>query len=352
MRVAFRVDSSFEIGSGHHMRCLALAGLLKSEGVECIFIGRPLLGNLLHHLGGLYKYEYLPLRDNCSDQIPNVISDAVDTGNVLSQLVVDWLIVDHYGLDFRWEQLIRVKVAKLMVIDDLANRPHVCDLLLDQNVQRKKTDYKKLVPQDTIVLAGPEFALLRSEFQKFRDVSLNRRFNPDLKKILISMGGIDKNNVVKDMLFAVNECNLPSSIFVTIVLGIKAPWEAEVRQLSSKLRFKTKIFANVQNMAELMTDSDLVIGAFGISALERCCLGLPSINMVLAENQKPGALALSAAGAALVIESPSCLKDVLNSKLESDSMATFLCNMTKSAMNIADGLGGGRVVKHLLYGNE
>src|SRR5690606_19758298 len=218
--------------------------------------------------------------------------DARETQVALNQWKPDWLAVDHYALDQEWERALASTVSKIMVIDDLANRTHQCALLLDQNLGRCMSDYDNLLPRNCKRLIGPDFTLLRPEFARLRERSLKRRQHPEVKRILISLGGVDRTNVTGQILDRFAESELPECIELDIVMGAASPHLAEVRQQASQLLFKTTVSASVADMAERMMLADLSIGAVGSTSWERCCLGLPAILMVLAENQKSAAEAL------------------------------------------------------------
>jgi UDP-2,4-diacetamido-2,4,6-trideoxy-beta-L-altropyranose hydrolase len=204
----------------------------------------------------------------------------------LKSIQLDWLIVDHYAIDEEWQKILSVYCKKLMVIDDLADRKHQCDILLDQTFGRKEQDYQNLVPNHCELLLGSQYILLRPEFAKWRQYSLSRRRKPEFRKLLIAMGGVDANNVTGQVLEALINCNLPVGIDVTIVLGDTAPHLKSVEQQVKIMPYKTQLKSNINNMAEIMANSDLAIGATGSTTWERCCLGLPTIQMVLANNQK------------------------------------------------------------------
>jgi UDP-2,4-diacetamido-2,4,6-trideoxy-beta-L-altropyranose hydrolase len=312
MRIAFRADASLQIGTGHVMRCLTLADALRERGSQSTFICRPHAGHLL----GLIKQRgheaiALPPADEAfiapADPFhakwlgTDWASDATQTSQALGEQVVDWLVVDHYALDRRWEQAQRPHTRRIMAIDDLADRPHDCDLLLDQNLGRQTQDYCGLLSRQTQTLIGPAYALLRPEFAQWREYSLQRRANPQIKNLLITMGGVDPDNATGQVLDALTHCELPSELRITVVMGPQAPWLAQVQTQAATMPRPTQVLAGVNNMAQLMAESDLCIGAAGSTSWERCCLGLPAIQLVLADNQKEAALALTEMSAALSI---------------------------------------------------
>lgn len=315
MRVAFRVDSSLDIGAGHVMRCLTLAGALRNEGVVCQFLSRTLPGHLIETIRG-HGFPVEVLSDSTAPQEATLpdgpgpanaawlgthwAHDARQSCAVLEASPVDWLIVDHYALDARWESELRKYCRRLMVIDDLADRGHDCDLLLDQNLGRAAADYAGLAPEGCDILAGPRYALLRPEFAALRSYSLARRAaRSRANRILVSMGGVDSSNATGRVLEALEKYDLLKEITIEVVMGPTAPWLAEVRAHAARSRHAIHVHRNVDNMARLMADADVAIGAAGTTSWERCCLGLPTIVLALAENQKPVAQAVTAHGAAI-----------------------------------------------------
>jgi len=196
-----------------------------------------------------------------------------------------------------------------MVIDDLADRPHDCDLLLDQSLGREAADYAGLLPPAATPLIGPGYALLRPEFARLRAASLARRERPVLRKLLVTMGGVDKDNATGRVLDALASCTLPDAVEITVVMGPQAPWLSEVRAQAAAMPVPTKVLVGVRDMAALMAESDLAIGGGGMTSIERCVLGLPTIIVIQAENQIRQAKDLERAGAAVIYDrhSPSGL---------------------------------------------
>jgi UDP-2,4-diacetamido-2,4,6-trideoxy-beta-L-altropyranose hydrolase len=346
MQVVFRADASTDIGTGHVMRCLTLARALAERGTRCDFICRAHAGHLIDFVREQgFVVHVLPLVAS-----PNALADgtahapwlgasqaqdAQACEPVLSALQPDWLVVDHYALDARWEQTLVHAYGHLMVIDDLADRPHVAAVLLDQTLGRDPADYQAHVPSDCTLLCGSPYALLRPEFAALRSVSLQRRSPPTLRQLLINMGGVDKDNATGRVLQALAGCALPTDCRVVVVMGPHAPHTARVQAQAPTLPWPTQVLGGVSHMAQLMADSDLAIGAAGATAWERCCLGLPSLMLVLADNQRGLAQALAKAGAAQVIE-PADLP-----RMDWSALLT----MDRKAAALVDGEGVGRVVR-------
>lgn len=359
--VIFRADASIHIGTGHVMRCLTLAESLKAQGVTSHFICREHPGHLIDFIRGKGHVTHpLPLspRVNSQPESPALahaewlgatqIEDAELCAKILQPLHPDWLVVDHYALDSRWESALKPHADQLMVIDDLADRAHDCDLLLDQTFGRDTADYKPRVPTQCDLLCGAQFSLLRPEFAVARAESLRGRTGRHLKHLLISMGGVDKDNVTTKVLNALQSIPPPPDGKVQVVMGSTAPWLAEVKKQALNMRWPTEVIVNTDNMARLMTDCDLAIGAAGATSWERCCLGLPCIMLVLAENQQTIARGLAAAGAVRVLDKGGSIEEQLPRLLqELMDCPERLAAMSQRAADIVDGSGSLEVIRHM-----
>lgn len=368
MKVVFRADASLQIGTGHVMRCLTLADALSARGAECRFICREQPGNLIEFIRSKgYPVHGLPLSEplgasllavneaGSGPELPHTAwlgttqeQDAAECAVILGELNTDWLVVDHYALDARWEAALKRHYCKLMVIDDLADRPHQGDLLLDQTFGRNPEDYAFRVPGDCTLLCGSQYALLRPEFAALRPYSLQRRNDSSLEHLLITMGGVDKDNATGQVLCALQSTELPGNCRITVVMGASSPWLAEVRQQAAQMPWPTVVNVGVSNMAQLMADSDLAIGAAGATSWERCCLGLPTAMVVLAENQQKVAQGLEQAGAVLVLKNPQQILECLPALVASlVSSPVRRATMRGAAAHITDGSGVATVIHHL-----
>ena len=356
MHVAFRVDASLQMGTGHVMRCLTLADVLRERGASCTFVSRPHPGHLLALVVRRgHQALVLPALQEGAEFKRNGTAhehwlgtdwatDAKDTQQTLSAHMggqpVDWLVVDHYALDARWEEALRPQAHRIMAIDDLADRPHACDLLLDQNLGRSKQDYDGLLKGKTTTLVGPHYALLRPEFAALRAHSLARRqSNPQLRRLLITMGGVDKDNATGQVLAAVQNSNLlPTGVLVTVVMGPHAPWLAQVQAQATQMPWPNEVLVGVENMAQLMAESDLAIGAAGSTSWERCCLGVPTIQVALAQNQIAIAQGLSRVGAALMLPGQA-IAQTLPGLIGTFASADQLYAVSLAASGVTDGQG-------------
>jgi UDP-2,4-diacetamido-2,4,6-trideoxy-beta-L-altropyranose hydrolase len=360
MRFAFRTDASLQIGTGHVMRCLTLADALKARGARCHFITRCHPGHLMSAIRKR-GHEVTSLPASTSGFLPQPQlpphaawlgedwqTDAEQTLAALVTLRPEWLIVDHYALDAQWEAELRPHCSKLMVIDDLADRPHECDLLLDQTYGRAPADYTPWVPAECTLLCGSQYALLRPEFAALREYSLRRRELPQLKHLLITMGGVDKDNATGMVLDAINGSALPHDCHITVVMGAMAPWLDDVRQQAAALSWSTDVKVDVSDMAQLLADSDLAIGAAGTTSWERCCLGVPTVMVVLAANQLGLARSLENSGAAWVLHEAADISDHLPKLLKRISDASARRGeVSRAAFAITDGQGVNAVVDRM-----
>lgn len=357
MNVVFRADASIEIGTGHVMRCLTLADSLHQRGVVCCFVCKEHPGNLIEVISGRgFTVHAIPVigAKGYEDDEPALDhqrwlggdwrSDAAMTIESIGSMEIDWLVVDHYSLDARWEKHLRSYCNAVLVIDDLADRAHDCNVLLDQNYGRRPADYAGRVSDDCKILVGPRFALLRPDFSELRGKSLERRKNPQLRRLLISLGGVDKDNATGAVLDTIRSCSLSNDVRLTVVLGSHSPYLEQVRAIALEMPWATDLLIDVREMAALMADCDLAIGAAGISAWERCCLGLPSLIVLLAENQKPGALALEMSGAAIILGDISMIASELPRALQSLGSSACLVEISAAAKALCDGRGASRVV--------
>ena len=352
MKILFRTDASIQIGSGHVMRCLTFADQLKREGHECVFICRAHdghLGNLIGKRGHelkLLSFDGVGNNvDSLSEHNPHSnwlgVSPSFDfkqCQEILFSESVDWLVIDHYALDVIWEESARQFVKKIIVIDDLADRKHNCDVLIDQTFGREDADYRDYVPAFTTILCGSEYSLLRPEFAQWRRYSLARRRDFPLNNILVNLGGVDKDNVTCAVLSALGSSAIPPSCKVTIVMGKTAPWTALVRKVAESMSFSCEVKVDVNNMGQIMSDADLAIGAAGSTSWERCAVGLPSIQIVIAKNQRLIAQLLADEGASKILNSIEKLPELINSANE------WMPSVSYKARHVTDGRGLERVL--------
>ncbi len=351
MKLLIRADASSEKGSGHVMRCLALAEQLRSNASDIHFVCRHLQGNLQKSIeqagfrcsllavddaNGLQQSKTNAIVDPLLDQARDARLTTAATDSV------DWLIVDNYEIDSCWEQAMRPVCRRILVIDDLVNRAHDCDILLDQTFGRKAEQYRPHVANDCVVLTGTDYALLRPEFAAQRSAALARRAELHaVHTVLVSMGGSDPENKTCEVVSTLAESTFADRLDVTVATG------AQYAHSSASLFAQADSFAgfsfekNVSNMAVLMTAADIAIGASGTTSWERCCLGLPALIYVYADNQRDVAQSLQAAGATLRWRS---LSELLQNLQEMMQNAPLYQSAVTAAFDICDGQGVDRVV--------
>ena len=355
-----RADASVQIGTGHVMRCLALADELRGGGAVVVFVCREFDGNLCAYIEEKgYVVHRLPVSNEQEHNIKSGLkhaawlgadwqTDARQVEEIIKDLGIspDWLVVDHYALDERWEGFLRPYVKKIMVIDDIADRTHDCDLLLDQNFyENLENRYDCLVPSSCRKLLGPKYALLRPEFREARK-NLRKR-DGHVKRIMIFFGGSDPTNETTRALEALRMLNRPD-IAVDLVVGSANPNKEKINELCAAMTNVT-YYCQISNMAKLMADADLFIGSGGSTTWEKCCLGLPSLIISTAMNQDAIAVGCDQAEIGIHINKS---KDISphQIKIEIEKMLldqTTLLNMGKKSANMVDGKGADHVASFL-----
>ena len=359
LRIAIRTDASLEIGSGHVFRCLVLATALRKAGHSVSFVCRALDGNLARHIRTC-GHDVTLLRSTRGMSPPRTpahahwlpVTQEEDAAQFLAAIEgsrLDWIIVDHYALDITWETAVRPFCNAVMVIDDLADRRHDSDLLLDQNLGRRVEDYAGLLPAAARRLIGPSFALLAPRFRELRAASLGRRGTGSLGRILITMGGVDGDNVTGRVIRLLRD-HTPSGLrHLDVVMGHAAPHVADVGTELKALSLSHSLHVNTTKMAELMCAADLAIGAGGSTSWERCCLGVPSLMVRLARNQHAVIAALTAAGAAVDLGDPTddCFDDRLLEAFEWTKSPERLIALSMAARGVCDGKGAARVIDEM-----
>ncbi len=315
LRVAIRADAALQMGTGHIMRCLTLAQALRARGAQVGFICRAHAGNLtgvIEQQG--FEVHELP-EQMPPPELPNPSAqgaaayaswlgaswqeDARQTAHCLRGYCPDVLLVDHYGIDAAWESAVADQVGCVAVIDDLANRPHHCHVLIDQTLYRQASDYAPWVPAGCQVLAGTDYAMLRAEFCA-PGTRPPAETPAKVRHVMLCLGGVDAQNVTQAVLQVIAPTLLRESIRLEVILGRQFPHLASVEALVAQQSLPVSLSVGVNTMAQRMALADLAIGAPGTSAWERCAMGLPTLMVVLAANQYDNARALARAGVARV----------------------------------------------------
>lgn len=347
MNVFFRVDASINIGSGHVMRCLNLANSLKKLNYDITFVMRPRDGDLCTHIIN-QGYQVIRLKQLENSRCPtspddykswlqlSEIDDAKEFLSVASN--AELVVVDHYGINFVWEEFVKSRInCNVVVIDDLV-RKHNADIIIDQTYGVDANEYQSH-SEATFVLTGSEYALLNTHFHDFHKLAIEKKETKNTHKILISMGGIDVLNVTLSLLKALSK--FENKYQTTVLINESSPSFDLVISFIEKNKDWITHIPFSENMAELMFQHTIAIGAPGSTSWERACIGLPSIIIPLAENQKKICNILVSEGAALSL-SLNKISKKLRTKL--DELFLNFEDMRKKNLEICDGLGAGRVV--------
>ena len=409
MHFLIRADASLQIGSGHIMRCLTLAHKLRQQHHRITFITRAHQGHLADTIRRQgFDCILLPLPNSATPFSPpqrqpcpfvqifdlgikgyaaaqrarlktqapphaawlatSQAQDLADCTPHIRALAPDWIICDHYALSAPWHTAARaISRSKIMVIDDLHDRPHDADLLLDQNHAHTAHDYAPLVPPSCHILAGTRYALLRDEFAQHRATSLQRHAalrqpetqlpqNQNTQTILINLGGVDKDNYTLAVLHALSDyvsgslkthSHQPPPIRATIIMGATAPHLASVQRYAATAPYPSQVIANAPNMAEFMTQATWAIGAAGSTSWERCALGVPTLLLTIADNQRPIAAQLQSAGAALALEANQIPRPTFQAALAHLMQPENQHRISQAAAQLCDARGAERVAQHL-----
>ena len=365
MKIVVRADASLTIGSGHIMRCLTLADRLEQQGHDITFICRAHDGHLADLIEQKGFAVQLLAKGDTADFIKqhahsewlgaSESDDFAQCQPMLQALKPDWLIIDHYAIGKNWEQQAKrlLPNLKILAIDDLADRAHDCEILLDQNFGRKNEDYQSLVPNHCQCLLGTRYTLLRDEFANWRAISLDRRTSVQPpNNILVNLGGVDNDNVTLKILQSLNTFVQQSeqAFNVTVVMGKTAPHIKSVQRFAKHASFACAVLVNVTNMAQLMANADLAIGAAGSTTWERCCLCLPMVLIVLADNQQVIAEALADKNVVKVVTDMAALDEQLPRLLS--ELADNYKKFSRQSAKLVDGQGAKRVAHWIEFAQK
>jgi UDP-2,4-diacetamido-2,4,6-trideoxy-beta-L-altropyranose hydrolase len=327
-RILFVADAGPAVGGGHVMRSLTLAKALEAQGATYAFVGPPAVSELLD--------AFSP----DSARIP-----AEDLAAAAVRESFDAIVFDHYGLS-EPDHRAMAKDRPVLVIDDLADRPLGADIVLDAGPARRAQDYLGLTPDHTRLLLGPEFAPVRPEFAALREPALAWRGEP-VQRVLIAMGLTDVGGVTARIVDRVRP--RVQDVGLDIVLGATAPSAAGLLK-TARRDPRLSLHVDTPHMARLTAEADIAIGASGSSTWERCVLGLPSVLVVLADNQRPAAKAMAERGAALVVDVADADFDAAFDRALIRLLrdADLRRDLARASSEVCDGLGAGRTAEAFL----
>lgn len=352
MNVAFRVDASNEIGTGHFIRCLALADALALRNNRIRFISRhlpPHFRAMLAANGHAFVALDSPAQAADADGPPHALwlgtsqeRDAADSVAALSDHSWDWLVIDHYALDARWEARVRHSAKRIFAIDDLADRRHDCDVLLDQNPYiDRDARYDGKLPPHCIRLLGLQFALMRDAFRQAHE-QVRERSGP-VRCMLIFFGGVDADNYTAVAIDALTDLHAPD-LQVDVVIGVQHPARAQIEAACTSRGYRCHV--QTPDIAHLMAQADLAVGAGGTATWERCCLGLPTLTLCIAANQRK---LIDDAARANLICAPTMSGDLkasmrhdLQILIDNPRLRTLI---SRQGLNAVDGHGVSRIVR-------
>lgn len=365
MNVLFRCDASLEMGTGHVMRCLTLAEALRLRGANCEFMCRDHMGNMISHIESLgYRVHTLasvsinmgavssaPVDElahshwlGCAQQ-----QDAEQCLQALAGQTFDWLVVDHYALDHTWEVRFNSHVKQIMVIDDLADRRHQCDVLFDQNYYGGEAAdrYLKrgLVADTATLLLGPSYALIRPEYREYRESRYRKLRNKELdyignvQRVLVFLGGSDPDNVTGKVVAGVCHAEF-SEIFFDVVVGVNYSHK-ETLAASIESWSNIQLHCGLPSLVEVMSEADLMIGAGGSTSWERLCLGVPALVTCIADNQREYTSALARDGYVISLPDAKMLtaKHITEALLSCIQSPNALKTMSDKGMSLVSGVG-------------
>jgi UDP-2,4-diacetamido-2,4,6-trideoxy-beta-L-altropyranose hydrolase len=333
MRALFRCDAGADIGAGHVTRCLALAEILADRGWDVMFAVRP---QTIETMPAVTRDPRIEVRaiDVAPEQEPQSLFR-------LSGGDCDLLTVDHYGRDAMFESACRTFAKAILVLDDGTGRMHDCDALVDAAASGPEA-YASHVPAGTRVLTGPAYAILRRAFVERRPSSLARRDGRPVDEILVMFGATDPCDATSVALDVLG--GAAGDARISVILSSKARHLASVRRRETD---RVRVMVDVDDMAGAMADADLAIGAPGVSAYERAVLGLPAVQVTVAQNQRGIADLMLAAGAAA---DAGTLDEGTASRLR--TLITAMMNdrglrmrTARAAADLVDGNGPARVIE-------
>ena len=365
MLVGIRVDASLKMGTGHTFRMLTLASRLKQKGHEIVFISRRLKGNLIALVKEKHSVIELPEPDvdfvpstHCGHAAWLEVSydqEITQTRDALTSYLkskgrsqLDWLVIDHYAIEKSFQLALKPHSKNILQIDDLADRQHICDVLLDQNFYRSgETRYDGLLPPESLRLCGPRYALLREEFAVSRRNLLAYQSRLIQRKVVLFFGGVDIANETEKALRGL--LSVDSDDDFDVIIGMNNPHREALTALCEKHLDRVTLHIQVKNMMDFFSSAYLYVGAVGATTWERCVLALPGIVCSVAANQTQVAEDLDRIQAHqyLGLNTTLTSKDYADAYISLISKPELLRQQSQRCAELIDGEGCERVVKQL-----
>ncbi|MBX2805575.1 MAG: UDP-2,4-diacetamido-2,4,6-trideoxy-beta-L-altropyranose hydrolase [Hyphomicrobiales bacterium] len=347
MKVIIRADATPAVGSGHVVRCRTLAMALRARGAEVTLLSA-LPVDMPRKIFEEAGFQLRPINrpSPCSLEKDQDRDAHACLAALPADMHADWLIVDHYKLDARWERQLRHKARRMLVVDDLFDRPHAANTLLNQNVldeAKARADYANLLSDGCDLLAGPRWAMLRPEYRQ-----MTARARTEVKRVLIFFGGVDAGNLTGRALQALSRRDL-QHLECDVVVGLGNANLASIQE-QALARGRTAVHTQLPQLAGLMAAADLAIGAAGATTWERLCSGLPAVTISIADNQTAIADAVANTGAQLFAGlAGEITADILANKVEQlISDTSRIAHMSARGPALVDGFGAERVAEHMV----
>lgn len=336
MKILIRVDASIEIGTGHLMRCLALAQAWQDAGERVIFV----MATEAPALGARLKSEGMEVV-HLSVELGSA-KDARETASLARQVDTSWIMVDGYHFGAEYQRIIKDSGLHLLFIDDYGHANHYyADIVLNQNIYAHEGLYANREPY-TQLLLGTCYALLRREFWQWR--GWQRSLPPVVRKVLVTLGGGDSDNVTFKVIQALQMMET-EGLKVVVVVGGSNPHYEQLQATVQDSRFPIRLERNVTNMPELIAWADVAVAAGGSTCWELAFMGLPSLVLILADNQWSNAKKLSG----LSVRNLGWHEDVSADEI-AEAVSLLLASaetraeMVRHGQKLVDGLGVNRVI--------
>ena len=338
MKLLVRVDASTQIGTGHVMRCLALAQVLQEAGGEAIFVMAEAskLETRLKSEG--MEVVYLSTQIASSE-------DAKETASFAQELGTNWVVIDGYHFGGNYQEIIKNLGLRLLFFDDYGHADHYyADLVLNQNISAYESLYANRQP-DTHLLLGTRYALLRREFWQWR--GWERQVSPVANKILVTLGGSDPDNVTLKVIQALQLVKI-EQLEVVIVVGGSNPHYEQLQSAAEASQFSIRLERNVTNMPKLMAWADVAVTSGGSTSWELAFMGLPSLLLILADNQWSSTKKLCGlSGRNLGWHKDVSSGEIAETISELMASAQTRAKMVRNGQKLVDGKGANRVLIHL-----
>jgi len=344
--VFFRVDANAKIGYGHFFRCISLSEELLKKGYKCIFlIQNP--DQFIHNLASKSDIIIECLELNSLSSKRKIDLEIKSIQRLQSKYSFDYLVIDHYKVNRYWEERAFKGFKNIYLIDDLANEPHFVNAIINPNIGKYCKDYKSINLNKAVILAGQNYSILNKSFIAMRSEAKLKRRKIQIKNILISFGASDLGKYLTSFLKNLLDLIGGHNYSFTVVCSrndLDLILQSKLDQ-NTKIKFLTNL--SQTELGRLYLHADFCIGAGGVSALERCLLGLPSAIVTVAKNQIPGSIEMDSLGCAVLLN-PVNIKavdfDVLLDTLKDKKK---LADFSNKSFNLIDGKGVYRIISEL-----